>query len=198
MTAVGGAEPEVALRGRATVVRLVLVGFMGAGKSTVGPIVARALDWDFVDLDDEIARREGCSPAEIIRGRGIARFRRVESAAGRDILGRTEVVVAVGGGWAAEPGHMASLGRHSTSVWLRVSPETALARIEDSSASRPLLGGSDPHAAAEGLLRRRTAHYRQSDITIETEGRSPDEVARAILEHPLLAAAARGQDAPGI
>ena len=172
--------------------RVVLVGFMGAGKSTVGPLVARALGWEFVDLDEEIARREGCPAGEIIREQGIARFRRVESQAGSDVLGRTRVVVAAGGGWATEPGHMASLGRGSLSVWLRVSPAMALARIEGSSNSRPLLEGPDSQAAAEALLRRRTLHYGQSDITIETEGRSPEEVARAILEHPLLVQCEQG------
>ena len=185
--AVGGAQPEAAPHARATVVRVVLVGFMGAGKSTVGPIVARAMGWDFVDLDDEIARRDGRPPGEIIRERGIARFRRLESQAGRDILRRKRVVVAAGGGWAAEPGHLASLGQDSISVCLRVTLETSLARIEGSATSRPLLEGPDPRGAAEALLGSRTACYRQSDITIETEGRSPDEVARAILEHPLLA-----------
>ncbi len=187
MTLAARPKPETAPGGRTAPVRLVLVGFMGAGKSTVGAMVARTLGWEFVDLDDEIARREGSPPDEIIREHGIARFRRVESRAGRDVLGRGRVVVAVGGGWAAQPGHMASLGHHSISVWLRVTAETALARIEGSSTRRPLLQGSDPRAAAEGLLRGRTAHYGQSDITIETEGRSPAEVARAILEHPLVA-----------
>ena len=70
---------------------------------------------------------------------------------------------------------------------LRVTPETSLARIEGSATSRPLLEGPDPRGAAEALLGSRIACYRQSDITIETEGRSPEEVARAILEHPLLA-----------
>lgn len=186
MTALREPAPEVALRPPTTVVRLVLVGFMGAGKSTVGPIVARALGWNFVDLDDEIERREECPPGEIIRQRGLARFRRIESRAGRDVLRGTRVVVAVGGGWAAQPDHMAALGRHSISVWLRVSPETALVRIEGSATSRPLLEGPEPRAAAEALLRSRNAHYRQSDITIDTEGRTPGEVARAILEHPLL------------
>lgn len=191
MTAEGGAAPGVAPGVRPAPVRLVLVGFMGAGKSTVGPIVARALGWDFVDLDDEIARREGRPPADIIRERGIAKFRRAESRAARDALGRTGVVVAAGGGWAAQPGHMDSLDRRGVSVWLRVTPKTALARIEGSATPRPLLEGSDPRAVAEGLLRGRTAHYRRSDITIETEGRSPEEVARAILEHPLLVQANR-------
>ena len=192
MTVAGGAGPGVAPRVRASLDRLVLVGFMGAGKSTVGPIVARALGWDFVDLDDEIARREGSPPGVIIRERGIAHFRRVESETGRDVLRRSRVVVAVGGGWAAQPGHLASLDAQSVSVWLRVTPETALARIEGSAIPRPLVERPEPRTAAERLLQARTTHYRQSDITIETERRSPAGVARAILEHPLLVQSEQG------
>lgn len=184
MTVAGSTLPEVAPRARAGVARIVLVGFMGAGKSTVGPILARALDWDFVDLDDEIARREGLHPAEIIRGRGIERFRELESEAARGLLQRDRMVIAMGGGWAAQPGHMASLKSDSPSVWLRVEPATALERIRGSSTPRPLLEGPDPYAAAVALLRRRIAHYGRSTITIETDGRSPEEVARDILRHP--------------
>ena len=192
MTSAARPGPGTAPRGRAAAVRLVLVGFMGSGKSTAGAIVARTLGWDFVDLDDEIARREGSPSHDIMREQGIARFRRVESRVGRDILRRGRVVIATGGGWAAQPGHMTSLDRFSISVWLRVTPDTALARIEGSPAPRPLLRGPDPRAAAEGLLRARTAHYRRSDITIETEGRSPGEVARAIVEHPLVVQGEQG------
>ena len=180
----GSTPPEVAARARTGVARIVLVGFMGAGKSTVGPILARALDWDFVDLDDEIARREGVHPAEIIRRRGIEPFRELESEAARVLLRRERTVVAMGGGWAAQPGHMASLKSDSPSVWLRVEPTTALQRIRGSPTSRPLLEGPDPHAAAVALLRRRIAHYGRSTITIETDGRSPREVVREILRHP--------------
>lgn len=184
MTAAGGALPEVAPRARAGVGRIVLVGFMGSGKSTVGPILARALEWDFVDLDDEIARGEGSHPAEIIRSRGIERFRELESEAARGLLRRDRVVIAMGGGWAAQPGHMASLKPDSPSVWLRVGPATALERIRESGIPRPLLEGPDPQAAAVTLLERRITHYGRSTITIETEGRSPEEVAGEILRHP--------------
>ena len=192
MTAGEGAGSGAAPSNRAGVVRIVLVGFMGAGKSTVGPIVAGALGWDFVDLDDEIARREGRPPAVIIRERGVATFRRIESEAGRIVLRRERVVVAVGGGWAAEPGHLSSLGPDSVSVWLRVTEETALARIEGSATPRPLLEGPGRRSAAGALLRKRTHHYRRSDVTIETEGRSPEQVARAILEHPHLVKGEQG------
>lgn len=184
MTVAGEVVPEVASRVRTGVARLVLVGFMGAGKSTVGPLVARALGWDFVDLDDEIAGRDGRHPGEIIRRDGIERFRELESKAARELLRRERLVLAMGGGWAAQPGHMASLRRDSLSVWLKVTPAVALARIRGSAISRPLLAGPDPDAAAATLLRRRTTHYRRSAITIETDGRSPDEVAREILQHP--------------
>ena len=184
MTAAGGALPEVASRAGAGVARIVLVGFMGAGKSTVGRILARALEWDFVDLDDEIARREGSRPAEIIGSRGIERFRELESVAARELLRREKVVIAMGGGWAAQPGHMASLKPGSPSVWLRVDPATALERIRKSGIPRPLLEGPDPRAAAVALLQHRVTHYGRSSITIETEGRSPEEVAGEILRHP--------------
>ena len=186
MTVAGSTMSKVAPRPRAGVARLVLVGFMGAGKSTVGSILARALDWDFVDLDDEIARRNGSGAAEIIRSHGIERFRELESKAARELLQRQELVIAMGGGWAAQPGHMSSLNRDSLSVWLRVEPATALARIGGSSTPRPLLEGPDPHAAATTLLRQRIAHYSRCAITIETDGRSPEEVAREILRHPHL------------
>ena len=185
MTVAGSTMPEVAPRAGSGTARIVLVGFMGAGKSTVGPILAGALDWDFVDLDDEIAGREGRHPGEIIRHDGIERFRVLESEAAREVLRRERLVLAVGGGWAAQPGHMASLKHDSLSVWLRVTPAVALARIRGSDTPRPLLEGPDPHGAATTLLCRRIAHYRRSTITIETDGRSPEEVARDILEHPI-------------
>ena len=186
MTVAEGAMPEFASRAGSGAVRLVLVGFMGAGKSTVGPILAGALDWDFVDLDDEIEDREGRHPGEIIRRDGIERFRVLESKAARELLRRERLVLAMGGGWAAQPGHMASLKSDSLSVWLRVTPAVALARIRRSDNPRPLLQVPDPHAAATTLLRRRITHYRRSTITIETDGRSPGEVAREILHHPRL------------
>lgn len=195
MTAAGETVLDMGPDSAAPVVRLVVLGFMGAGKSTVGPMVASALGWDFVDLDDEIARNEGLSASEIIRRRGVSCFRRIESEVGREALGRTRVVVAVGGGWAAEPGHMALLEGVALSVWLRVRPETALARIEASAASRPLLDVPEPLAAAEALLRHRIAHYRLSDITIDTEGRSPEEVVLEILRHPELLEAAKEESA---
>ena len=172
------ADPQ---RGTISAERLVIIGFMGAGKSTVGTMLADRLGWAFVDLDDEVAGREGEPVDEIIRGRGLASFRRLESEAGREVMRRRRVVVAVGGGWPAQPGHMDLLGRGTLSVWLRVSAATALARIAASVNPRPLLEVADPLATAESLLARRKQHYQRGDLRIDTEHRTPDEVVGAIL-----------------
>ncbi len=172
-----------------TVERIVLIGFMGAGKSTVGPVLARTLGWRFVDLDVEVGQAEGSSAGELIRSRGVERFRELESRAGRRVLRRRQVVLAMGGGWAAEPGHMDLIDEHSVAVWLRVTPETALARTRTARRSRPLLDVEDPLVAAQRLLRARTAHYRRSHITIDTEDRSPAQIVREILRQPVLCGA---------
>ncbi len=184
-TTVVSAPPDLT----GSVERIVLIGFMGAGKSTVGPLLARTLGWRFVDLDAEVERAERSSVAELIRGRGVGRFRALESRTGRRVLRRRQVVVAAGGGWAAEPGHMDLLDKRSLAVWLQVTPETALARIRAAQGSRPLLDVGDPLAAARDLLQARTAHYCRSDITIDTENRSPAEVVREIMRQPVLCGA---------
>ena len=165
-----------------SVERLVILGFMGAGKSTVGPILADRLGWAFVDLDDEVAGRAGAPVDEIIRRRGLESFRCLESEVGREVMRRRRVVVAVGGGWPAEPGHMELLAGGTLSVWLRVSAATALARIAKSVMRRPLLEVADPLATAESLLARRRVHYQRGDLAIDTEYRTPDEVAGDILK----------------
>ncbi len=162
--------------------RVVLIGFMGAGKSTVGALLARSIGWDFVDLDDEVARREGMPVHEIIGQRGVASFRRAESRVGRELLRCQDAVIAVGGGWPAQPGHMDMLGPGTVSVWLRVRTRTALGRIAASRTPRPLLQVDDPPAMAEDLLRTRTPHYRLGSIAVDTDDREPKDVVVEILK----------------
>lgn len=188
MPEAGTAAPPPDLIG--SVERVVLVGFMGAGKSTVGRLLARTLGWDFVDLDRVVEETAGSTVAEVIGAQGLERFRELEAEAGRRVLRRRRVVVAVGGGWAAQPGHMNMLDRRSLAVWLKVSPETAVARLRTTLHSRPLLDVEEPIEAARDLLRARAAHYGRCGITIDTERRSPGQVVREILRQPIL----RGED----
>lgn len=179
-------EPAPGTRGvdagsATTAMRIVIVGFMGAGKSTVGQMLADALGWRFVDLDDEVAVRDGIPVDRIIRQKGLDHFRRRESELGREMLHRRQMVLSVGGGWPAQPGHMELLGADTVSIWLRIGVVSALDRIAASTSSRPLLQVPDPLGTARSLLADREPYYRRASIAIETEGRSPDQVLHAIL-----------------
>ncbi|MDP2959030.1 MAG: shikimate kinase [Longimicrobiales bacterium] len=161
--------------------RIVLVGFMGSGKSTVGRLLAEALGWDFADFDAQVEAAEGRTVAAIFAESGEAYFRAAEALAAERLLARDRVVLASGGGWAAEPGRLRSLPEGTTSVWLRVSPEEAVRRAGALAGSRPLLVGPDPVGGAVELLRARTPSYDEAGLEVDTEGRTPEDVAVQIL-----------------
>lgn len=159
---------------------LVLVGFMGAGKTTVGRIVARLLRWRFVDVDEEIVRREGASIAEIFCDRGEPAFRVIERRLTAELSTGSHTVLAPGGGWIQQPGARESLPASALVVWLRVSPEEAVRRLAHSSIERPLLAGHDPLLRARVLLAERQPAYVRAGRAIETDGRNPEDIAREI------------------
>jgi shikimate kinase len=160
--------------------RVVLVGFMGAGKTAVGQLLAARLGWEHVDLDAEIERREGRRVARIFADHGEAYFRRLEAEATDGIAARSGVVVSPGGGWITSPGALDRMGRGTLVAWLRVSPEEAVRRAAAAPGERPLLAGPDPLAAARRLLEAREPLYRKAHLAVDTEGRTADEVAGEI------------------
>jgi shikimate kinase len=166
----------------AEVERVVLVGFMCAGKTAVGEILARRLGWAFVDLDRLIEEREGRPVREIFAGGGEAAFRRAEAEVSDSVAEWGRVVLAPGGGWVANAARREPPGDGTLRVWLRVSPEEVMRRSASAPGSRPLLAGPDPLAAARRLLAEREPRYAASDLALDTEGRTPDEIA-AELEH---------------
>lgn len=166
---------------RTPVRRILLVGFMASGKSAVGRILAAWLGWQFVDFDVVIEERAGRTIPEIFRESGEAAFRRLEAAVGEELLARERVVLAAGGGWAASPGRLDALDAHTLSVWLRVSPETAVERARTASPGRPLLDVADPLAAARELLAGREPHYRRARLAVDTERAGAEEIAGRIL-----------------
>lgn len=163
---------------------VVLVGFMAAGKTTVGAALAAELGWDFVDVDEEVVRRAGRTIPEIFNAWGEARFRALEEELTRQAVSRAGRVVATGGGWAARPDRIRSLPEGTLSVWLRIRPEAVLARAAGSEAERPLLPRSA--AAAERvreLLAEREPYYAAADLHLDTEGADPLELARVVIEY---------------
>jgi shikimate kinase len=163
--------------------RVVLVGFMGAGKTRVGREAARLLDWSFVDVDQEIEWRSGRRIPTIFRESGEAVFREIEAAVTADLLARSEVVLATGGGWPAAPGRMESLAPDALSVWLQISPEDAVARIQSGRGrTRPLLQVEDPLEEARRLVQLREPFYRQARLALHANRSNPRALARLIRD----------------
>jgi shikimate kinase len=165
--------------------RVLLTGFMGSGKSTVGRILAERIGWDFADFDEVVAEEAGLDIGTIFRELGEARFREMEARVGDRLLSRSEVVLASGGGWAAVPGRLEGLDPGTFSVWLRVSPEVAVERISSvaAEAPRPLLEGPDPLDTARRLLADREEWYARSRLTLDSDGADPGALAAEIVRH---------------
>lgn len=162
---------------------LVLVGLMGAGKSTVGRRLAAWCGLRFVDLDEEISRRAGRSVAELFAETGETGFRELEVRATRKIATVAAespgIVVAAGGGWMVNRPARAALPA-ATTVWLSVAPAEAARRLAPETTERPLLVGVDPGARLAALLDERLPAYREATYTVDTMQRTPDDIAREI------------------
>lgn len=163
--------------------RVLLVGFMGAGKSAVGAALAADLRWDFRDFDTHIAARLGLPVGRIFEEFGEEGFRTIEDRVAAELLGMDRAVLASGGGWPCEPGRMEEIGDRTLSVWLRVSPELAVERCRKQDGTRPLLealGDSDVAAAAEALLARRRPYYEQARWTLDSSTAEPELLAERL------------------
>ena len=148
---------------------LVLVGLPGAGKSVLGASLARRLRLPFLDFDVEIERREGLSVVEIFARRGEAYFRARERELTAELMAAPPAVLAPGGGWVANHGVTALLRPPARIIYLKVRPETALARLGASRAERPLLRVPDPLAELQRLLREREPYYLSADLVVEAD-----------------------------
>ena len=160
--------------------RIVLVGFMSAGKTTVGRLLAHRLGFAFVDLDERVEERAGKSIPELFRTGGEAAFRRTEAEATRELDRARGVVIATGGGWMTRR-DLSDRWSEAVRVWLRVSPEAALDRTGSAQAGRPMIDPADPAGSLQRLLAEREPAYRRAEIHVDTHGKTPGEVADEIL-----------------
>jgi shikimate kinase len=174
-------DPDVlalALRPRTN---LVLAGLRGAGKTTVGRLVARRLGRPFVDLDEEVARVSGRTPDEVIRKSGLAAFRREERWAVARLAGRRGLVVATGGGVVEDPRNVPRLRALGPCVWLDVPAGVAGARVQaDPTPRPPLAADPDPTAESHALLLRRSRRYGLLAHARVDATRAPEVVAREV------------------
>lgn len=154
---------------------------MGSGKSTVGAAVARRLGWRHADLDAEVEKAAGASVREIFSTRGEESFRELEARVAADLLSAARVVVSTGGGWAAVPGRLADVPPGTVSIWLDVSADEAVRRVETEPGRRPLLDVERPLETARELVELRRPAYTAADLRVDTDASSVDDVTARVL-----------------
>ena len=158
---------------------VILVGFMGAGKSACGRLLARRLGRCFVETDDMIVARDGRAIPEIFRQDGETVFRRLETEAVEALGLKSDDVIATGGGLPCREGRIEALRALGTVVWLRGDLDELLARARRG-GHRPMLEGRAPDEL-ESLYRAREPYYARAHLTVDTAGLGIDQVVARIL-----------------
>jgi shikimate kinase len=161
---------------------LILVGLPGSGKTTVGQAVAERTGRSFLDLDQEIERREGRSIGQIFGEKGEPYFRAKERELTEELTLVGNMIVAPGGGWVVDADVISIVCPPSQLVYLIVSPETALQRLGPLRTLRPLLMRPDPLAELQRLLESRKAAYESAEHKISTELHDLQRVIEMVTE----------------
>jgi shikimate kinase len=161
----------------AAALRVVLLGYMCSGKSTVGEALARRLEWRFLDFDVEIERREGHALKDVVAERGEETLRQMEAALTEEVSREAFVVLAPGGGWITRPELLTALGPGTLSVWLRVSPAETVRRLREDTIDRPFRDLDDPAPLVAEMLAEREPLYRMADLAVPAEGRTAETIA---------------------
>lgn len=159
---------------------IVMVGLMGAGKSSIGRRLATRLNLPFVDADTEIEAAAGCTIAEFFERHGEAAFRDGERRVIARLLEDEPKVLATGGGAFMDPETRAAIAHAGISVWLRADLETLVRRTARLTA-RPLLNNADPANTLESLMETRHPVYAQADIVVESNDGPPDETVERVV-----------------
>lgn len=154
---------------------------MGAGKTAVGRELANILKWDLIDIDNEIVKAQDLSITEIFSSFGEAAFRDIETAMIQETAKTNNIIISTGGGAILRQENMDLLSRNGIIICLTARPETILNRTSKSS-KRPLLNVDDPLKRIKDLMESREPFYGKADFMIDTEAKTPRQVAEEILE----------------
>jgi len=168
-----------------------LTGFMGSGKSTIGPILANTMGWEFYDLDRVIEDKAGMTVKEIFEESGENYFRNLETETLGELSIKKQVIIALGGGTIASDRNLAILKKTGNIIYLKMTPESAMKRLKFKRNRPVLFADLKENFSNEDLLKRitelyekRRMYYEQSDIILDTDGipvgRTIDKLARIV------------------
>ena len=162
---------------------IALIGLRGAGKSTLGRMLAKKIGWSFVELNKEIEAQNGLSVAEIIALYGQEGFRRLEQAALGQLLARNELMVlATGGGIVSEPLTFDLILSSFYTIWLKAEPEEHMARVRRQGDLRPMADDRSAMAELRTILLSREPLYARASAVVDTAGLSVDAAAARLIE----------------
>jgi len=162
--------------------KIVLTGFMGTGKTSVGRELSKALGYTFIDTDVLIEEREAMPISLIFKKKGEDYFRAVEQETVAEVSKMDDAVIATGGGVIKNRVNVKNLGRRGVIVWLRADPDIILRRVMLEGGKRPLLDVEEPLNEIKNLLSQRMSLYQQADVSIDTNYITPGEAAHEIME----------------
>lgn len=162
---------------------IVLTGFMGTGKSTTGRMLAKRLQYEFVDTDALIESRQNRTVAQIFEQSGEAAFRAMEREIAAELALREQLVISTGGKMLLDPDNLRELSRNGRVFCLVADSDEIIRRLTRSHArdKRPLLAAPDPERAIRDLLQQREAAYRQFE-QVDTTDKTPQQICHILLE----------------
>jgi XRE family aerobic/anaerobic benzoate catabolism transcriptional regulator len=162
---------------------IALIGLRGAGKSTLGKLLADKIGWNFVELNKEIERQNGLSVAEIIAMYGQEGFRRMEQAALAQLLSRKELMaLATGGGIVSEPLTFDLVLSSFYTIWLKAEPEEHMARVRRQGDLRPMADDRSAMQELRTILRSREPLYARAAAVVDTAGLTVEPAAARLID----------------
>ncbi|MEW5819759.1 MAG: shikimate kinase [Cyanobacteriota bacterium] len=162
---------------------IVLIGLMGAGKTSVGKFLAQEVNLTFVDIDEEIEKIEELSIAKIFELKGEQYFREIETNLINKFSRLDNQIISTGGGAPENPANIKNLSQNGILFYLFATIDTLFDRLSNEISNRPMLFAENPKEKLKYLLNRREPFYLKADHKIDTSNKSIQEISKAILKH---------------